>query len=290
MRDVANRTAFITGGAGGIGRALAKALLEKGASVMICDIERDALDDAVNELRSTSSEIEGVVCDVADRDAVFRAARTTRERFGEVHILCNNAGVSRAGAIERIHELDWQWVLGVNLMGTVHGIQAFLPSMKACDEECHIVNTSSMVGLVGGALSGPYAATKFGIVGITEVLAAELAGTKVGVSVLCPSWVRTRMTDNGRNRPEHFGGPFTLQDDVENEERNARYVALAELGLDPIEVAEMVYAAIIEGHRYIFTHPGERATLDEKTALLSAGFDAADRRRKSSATGTEREP
>lgn len=276
MQDVSGKTAFITGGAGGIGRAIGRQLLERGASVMLADIEQGTLDDAVSELKSVASRVDGVVCDVSDQADVYRAAKATRARFGQVHILCNNAGVSRAGAIERIAESDWQWVVGVNLMGTVHGIQAFLPSMKSCGEECHILNTSSMVGIVGGALSGPYAATKFGIVGITEVLAAELAETKVGVSVLCPSWVRTRMTDNGRNRPERFGGPFRLEDDVENVERNARYVAFAERGLNPTEVAAMVYAAIIEGRRYIFTHPEERVTLDQKTALLSTGFDAID--------------
>lgn len=287
MQDIAGKTAFVTGGAGGIGRALAKKFLKEGASVMLCDVERNALHDAVEELRCTSSKVDSVVCDVSDREEVFRAAEETTTRFGQVHVLCNNAGVSRAGAIERIHEDDWEWVVGVNLMGTVHGLQAFLPAMKASGDECHIVNTSSMVGVVGGALSGPYAATKFGIVGITEVLAAELAGTRVGVSVLCPSWVRTRMTDNGRNRPEHFGGPFTLEDDVENAERNARYLALAAQGLDPDEVAEMVYAAMREGRRYIFTHPEERTTLQQKTELLSQGFDALDRWTTARAVGAE---
>jgi short-subunit dehydrogenase len=161
-------------------------------------------------------------------------------------------------------------------MGVVHGLQAFLPSMKASREECHIVNTASMVGIVGSALSGPYAAAKFGIVGISEVLAAELDGTEIGVSVLCPSWVNTQMPHNGRNRPERFGGPFDLAGDVENAERNARYLAAAESGLNPSEVADMVLAAMAERRLYVFTHPEQRHDVDVHNARVAVGFDAAE--------------
>jgi NAD(P)-dependent dehydrogenase (short-subunit alcohol dehydrogenase family) len=200
----------------------------------------------------------------------------TFERFGDVHILCNNAGVSRAGAIESISEQDWNWVVGVNLMGVVHGVQAFLPRMKRTSTECHIVNTSSMVGIVGGALSGPYAATKFAIVGVSDVIAAELEGSNISVSVLCPSWVRTQMPHNGRNRPERFGGPFDLASDTANAERNARYLAAAELGLDPMEVAAMALDAIRDSRRYIFTHNEARADVERHDDLVRRGFDAAD--------------
>lgn len=276
MRDVSGKTAFITGGAGGIGLGLGRELLIRGASVMLADLESEALAAGIRELSRISANVDGVLCDVADRDDVERAAARTTERFGLVQILCNNAGVSRAGAIERVAESDWQWVVGVNLMGVVHGIQAFVPAMKASREECHIVNTSSMVGIVGGALSGPYAATKFGIVGISEVLAAELSGTAIGVSVLCPSWVKTQMPNNGRNRPERFGGPFDLESDVENAERNARYLAAAERGLDPMEVAAMVLEAVAERRLYIFTHPDQRAEVERHNAAVAAGFAAAD--------------
>jgi NAD(P)-dependent dehydrogenase (short-subunit alcohol dehydrogenase family) len=276
LQDFAGKTAFVTGAASGIGLALATSLAAAGASVMLCDIEKDALELATKQVATGGPHVDAVCCDVADRDDLQRAAATTFDRFGDVHILCNNAGVSRAGAVEKIAEQDWNWVVGVNMMGVVHGIQAFLPRMKASTSECHIVNTSSMVGIVGGALSGPYAATKFAIVGLSDVLAAELEGTNVAVSVLCPSWVRTQMPHNGRNRPERFGGPFELASDIDNAERNARYLAAAELGLDPMEVAAMVLDAMRERRRFIFTHNDARIDVERRDALIQQGFDAAD--------------
>jgi len=278
IRDLTGKTAFVTGGASGIGRALGCALLEAGASVMLADIERNALEETVAELAERSPRVEGVVCDVSDRESLFGAAARTFEMFGHVHLLCNNAGVSRAGVAEEIAPADWQWVIGVNLMGTIHGIQAFLPRMKAHPESGHIVNTASMSGMVPGALSGPYAATKFAIVGLSEVLAAELDGTNVGVSVLCPAWVHTRMPENGRNRPERFGGAFDLKADVANAERNARYAAANESGLDPSEVAMMVLAAVQTNQFYVFTHADRRADVEARHERILRGFDAAEER------------
>src|SRR5580692_5775281 len=220
MKDFAGKAAFITGGAGGIGLAMARAFGQRGMKVSIADVEAETCAKAVEALRLEGIIAIGSACDVSDRDALAEAAAKTFAEFGKVHVLCNNAGVSRAGPIESIASSDWDWVIGVNLKGLIHGLQIFLPHMKAHGEPGHIVNTASMNGVAGAALAGPYCATKFAAVGISEVLAAELADTSIGVSVLCPSWVKTRMLDNGRNRPAQFGGPIALDLDGGNAERN----------------------------------------------------------------------
>ncbi len=274
MRDFAGKTAFITGGASGIGLAMARAFLEAGMNVMLADIEEPALQGALRGLSNYGPRVAGVVADVSERTTLEQAAAEAFARFGKVHVLCNNAGVSRAGPVEKIATSDWEWVIGVNLMGTVAGLQLFLPHIKAHGEGGHIVNTASIAGLAPGALSGPYAATKFGIVGLSEVLADELAGSNIGVSVLCPSWVRTRMVDNGRNRPARFGGKFALADDPANAERNARFLAAVERGLEPDRVAAMVVQAMRENRLYVFTDPARQADVEKRFRRIEEGFAA----------------
>jgi NAD(P)-dependent dehydrogenase (short-subunit alcohol dehydrogenase family) len=272
MKRFAGKTAFITGGASGIGLALARAFLAEGMNVMLADIEEPVLTAALASLSNHGPRVKGAVCDVSRREMLERAAAEAIAAFGKVHILCNNAGVSRAGLAERVALGDWAWVVGVNLMGAVHGIEILLPHMKAHGEEGHIVNTASISGLLPSALAGPYAATKAGIIGLSEVLADELAGGSIGVSVLCPSWVRTRMVDNGRNRLERFGGAFTLADDTENAARNARFLAAAEAGLDADEVAALVLRAIREKRLYVFTHLDRKAAVAARFARILADF------------------
>jgi NAD(P)-dependent dehydrogenase (short-subunit alcohol dehydrogenase family) len=274
MKDFAGRTAFITGGAGGIGLAMARGFGKRGMKIAIADVEPQTCADTVETLRAEGITAIASACDVSDREALAEAARRTFTEFGKVHILCNNAGVSRAGAIETIAASDWDWVIGVNLKGVVHGLQIFLPHMKAHGEEGHVVNTASVNGVAGSALAGPYSATKFAVVGISEVLAAELRETPIGVSVLCPSWVRTRMLDNGRNRPARFGGPIRLDADSANAERNARYAKALESGLDPAHVAELVIGAIEERRLFVFTHADTRAAVERCHELMMQGFDA----------------
>jgi len=274
MKDFAGKAAFITGGAGGIGLAMARAFGRRGMKVSIADVEAETCAQAVDELRREGIAAIGNACDVSDRDSLAEAAAKTLTEFGKVHVLCNNAGVSRAGPIETIAPSDWDWVIGVNLKGLVHGLQLFLPHMKAHGEEGHIVNTASVNGVAGAPLAGPYSATKFAVVGMSEVLAAELAETPIGVSVLCPSWVRTRMLDNGRNRPDRFGGPIELDADSTNAERNARYARALEGGLDPADVAELVIGAIETRRLFVFTHAETRAAVERCHELMMQGFDA----------------
>jgi len=274
MKDFAGKTAFITGGAGGIGFAMARAFGQRGMKVAIADVEPETCAKAVEALQNEGISAIGSACDVSDRASLAEAADKTFAEFGKVHVLCNNAGVSRAGPIETIASSDWDWVIGVNLKGLVHGLQLFLPHMKAHGEDGHIVNTASINGVSGSALAGPYSATKFAVVGMSEVLAAELAETPIGVSVLCPSWVRTRMLDNGRNRPDRFGGPIRLDADSGNAERNARYAKALESGLDPADVAALVIGAIESRRLFVFTHPDTRAVIEHGHALMLQGFDA----------------
>jgi len=274
MKDFAGKAAFITGGAGGIGLAMARAFGRRGMKVSIADVEAETCAQAVETLRREGIAAIGNACDVSDRDSLAEAAAKTLAEFGKVHVLCNNAGVSRAGPIETIAPSDWDWVIGVNLKGLVHGLQLFLAHMKAHGEEGHIVNTASVNGVAGAPLAGPYSATKFAVVGMSEVLAAELAETPIGVSVLCPSWVRTRMLDNGRNRPDRFGGPIELDADSANAERNARYARALEGGLDPADAAELVIGAIETRRLFVFTHAETRAAVERCHELMMQGFDA----------------
>ena len=276
MRDFAGKTAFITGGAGGIGLAMARAFGRRGMKVSIADAEAETCAKTVESLRREGITAIGSACDVSDRDSLAEAAAKTLAELGKVHVLCNNAGVSRAGPIETIAPSDWDWVIGVNLKGLVHGLQLFLPHMKAHGEEGHIVNTASVNGVAGAPLAGPYSATKFAVVGMSEVLAAELADTPIGVSVLCPSWVRTRMLDNGRNRPDRFGGPIKLDADSANAERNARYARALEGGLDPADVAELVIGAIEARRLFVFTHAETRAAVERCHELMMQGFAALE--------------
>jgi NAD(P)-dependent dehydrogenase (short-subunit alcohol dehydrogenase family) len=244
--------------------------------VAIADVEAETCAKAVETLRREGIAAIGIACDVSDRAALAEAAERTFREFGKVHVLCNNAGVSRAGNIETIASSDWDWVIGVNLKGLVHGLQLFLPQMKAHGEEGHIVNTASVNGVVGSPLAGPYSATKFAAVGISEVLAAELKDTPIGVSVLCPGWVKTRMLEVGRNRPAHYGGPFRIATDSANAERNARYAKALETGLDPADVAQLVLGAIEARRLFVFTHPDTSAAVEYCHELMMRGFAALD--------------
>src|SRR4030088_3267024 len=205
MRELAGKTAFVTGGAGGIGFALGRAFAEAGMKVMLADIETDALAAAVKSLHNVGPDIRGIICDVADPLSVGRAAEASYEAFGNVHVVCNNAGVAAAGGIDNISLDNWRWVLDVNLMGVLHGIRTFLPHIRAHGEGGHFVNTASMAGMNSGLGFSPYAASKFAVVSMSEGLAMQLKPHGIGVSVLCPSFVRTRIGESGRNRPGHYG-------------------------------------------------------------------------------------
>ena len=267
IRDFQSKAAFVTGAASGIGLAITRALATANMRVMLADIEENALYAAVADLKASGADVRAVVCDVSDRASVQRAAEQTFAAFGKVHLLCNNAGVGVGGQFETIAPNDWEWVIGVNLMGVVHGVQAFLPHIKAHGEDAHIVNTASLAGMACPPGTAPYNASKFAAVALSETLAAELAGTPIGVSVLCTAFVRTRIATSSRNRPPRFGGPVN--------QSNAQLEALVQGGLDPETVARRVMTAVRDNDLYIFTEPEHRPVVEGRFGQILAAFDKA---------------
>jgi len=278
MREFSGRTAFITGGASGIGLGMARALLARGMNVVIADLLQAHLDEARAEL-STTNRLHTVRLDVADRAAMKAAAEETARVFGNVHVLCNNVGVSQRNPIDEASYEDWDYVLNVNIGGTVNGLVEFLPGMKAHGGGGHVVNTSSMAGMIPvPAFAGIYATSKFAVRGMSDALRLALAPYKIGVSVLCPGLVRTRaMTAGDIYRSEHTHGdvPVELRDTVDG-------------GIHPTEIGEEVCRAIEANRPYIFPHgefvPEVKAYFDEMLAAFPAEFEMDERRR----TGEER--
>jgi NAD(P)-dependent dehydrogenase (short-subunit alcohol dehydrogenase family) len=270
MREFTDKAAFVTGGASGIGLALARAFAQAGSKVMLADIEEAALRDAMRSLEGIGPEIRGVLCDVADPASVDTAAEQTIAAFGKVHILCNNAGVAGGSGIDNISLDNWRWVLDVNLMGVMHGVQAFLPHMRAHGEGGHIVNTASMAGMLSGGLGfSPYVASKFAVVGMSEGLASELKPLGIGVTVLCPGFVRTRIAEAGRNRSARYGAHVASL-------HSAAVAELVRAGMDPQAVATRVLDAIRDEELYAFTHAEYRDAVGERFRAILTAYDKLD--------------
>jgi NAD(P)-dependent dehydrogenase (short-subunit alcohol dehydrogenase family) len=275
MRELTGKTAFVTGGAGGIGLALGRAFAEAGMKVMLADIETDTLAAAVKSLHNSGPEVRGVICDVADPSSVERAAKASFEAFGNVHVVCNNAGVAAAGGIDNISLDNWRWVLDVNLMGVLYGIRSFLPHIRSHGEGGHIVNTASMAGMVNGMGFSPYSATKFAVVSMSEGLAPQLKPLGIGVSVLCPGFVRTGIAESGRNRPDRYGPTPPLDPASPAAAIVAEIARRLQAGLEPSAVATKVLDAIRNDELYIFTHPEMRDDIDARFAAIQAAMDKA---------------
>jgi NAD(P)-dependent dehydrogenase (short-subunit alcohol dehydrogenase family) len=273
VRELAGKTAFVTGGAAGIGLALGRAFAQAGMKVMLADIETEALRAAVKSLQEISPDIAGTICDVADAGSVERAAQAAFDAFGKVHVVCNNAGVAAGGGIDHISLDNWRWVIDVNL-GVLHGIKSFLPHIRAHGEGGHIVNTASMAGMQSDLGFSPYGASKFAVVSMSEGLSFQLKPHGIGVSVLCPSYVRTRIGESGRNRPERYGQSQPLDPASPAAAMVAAIARNIDAGLEPDAVAARVLAAIRDDELYIFTHPGMRAEVDQRFAAILAAMDA----------------
>lgn len=258
MKDFKDKVAVVTGAASGIGRAMAERFAAEGMKVVVADIEEGALAETEKEMKANGATVLAARTDVSKSADVEALAHKTIDAFGAVHILCNNAGVSARGASWQRTVGDWQWVLGVNLWGAIHGIRVFVPIMLGQDAEGHVVNTASMAGFISPPWSATYSVTKHGVVTLSETLHHELAqvGARVKVSVLCPGWVKTRMADAERNRPAELQNEpveATRIPQVEAAERLR--VQLRSTGLSPEKVAEDVFRAIKDEKFYILTHP-----------------------------------
>jgi NAD(P)-dependent dehydrogenase (short-subunit alcohol dehydrogenase family) len=235
----------VTGGASGIGRALALAVAREGARVVLADVDEAGMTAVAHSIRARGGEALAVATDVSQLSQVQALAESAFAAFGAVHVLCNNAGVATWGGLERATHRDWQWVLGINLWGVIHGVETFVPRMIAGGQGGHIVNTASMAGLIASQGLGVYNTSKYAVVGLSETLAKDLRPYGIGVSVLCPMGVDTRINDSGRHRPA------ALRNEAPSGEAA---VALMGRTLPPETVAEMTLAAVRDHRLYVITH------------------------------------
>lgn len=255
MQEVTGRVAVVTGAASGIGHAMARRFAAAGMKVVLADIEQQPLDEAVAGLVADGAEAVGLVTDVSDAGQVQALRDGALSAFGAAHVVCNNAGVGSGGPVHEVPLADWEWVLGVNLWGVIHGVRAFTPLLLE-QGEGHIVNTASIAGLTSVPFMGPYNVSKHGVVTLSETLYAEMvmAGGAVGVSVLCPGWVNTRINEAARNRPEGAPAPAAEGNEQGALIRDA-LDSLVKSGLDPAQVADMVLDAVLANRLYVLTHP-----------------------------------
>jgi NAD(P)-dependent dehydrogenase (short-subunit alcohol dehydrogenase family) len=263
--DVEGKTAFVTGGASGIGLGMARAFAAAGMNVVIADLRRDHIETALEQLAGQS--VHAVELDVTDREAFARAADEAERVFGNVHVLCNNAGMGILGPVTAARYDDWDWGLGVLLGGAVNGIQTFLPRLLAHGEGGHIVNTSSMAGVLPIPGAAIYITAKAAVIALSEALRSELAGEGIGVSAFCPGPVQTNIREGGRMRPERYGDSGYVELERELEDRPN-----SPLWMDPLECGERVLAGIRNDDLYIFTHREFREGAAERFEAMLASF------------------
>lgn len=273
VEQLEGKTAVVTGAASGLGRAFAERFARAGMNVVLADVEAPVLGEVVADVQALAAELGndavGIITNVADEEAVADLAAQSISRFGQVNVVCNNAGVagsSIADGAGSIATNDWKWVLDVNLWGVIHGHQAFLPHLLEHGDG-HVVNTASMAGHFPG--HNAYSASKWAVVGITEGLFVQLkaSGSSVGVSCLCPGWVNTRIADSTRNRPEWAAPDALAEPSSDAEARSAMIRDLLASGRNPADVADLVHDAVLSNAFWVFTD------LD-MVATLEARFDA----------------
>jgi NAD(P)-dependent dehydrogenase (short-subunit alcohol dehydrogenase family) len=239
----------------------------EGADIAIADVDAKAAEATAAEVRAKGVRAITDTVDVTDRAAMERFAERVYAELGRADILCNNAGVSTFRKPQDMSDADWDWVVGVDLLGVLNGIKAFIPRMVAAKNGGHIVNTASIAGQVGLSTIAPYNAAKFGVVGLTESLALDLAPENIGASVLCPGLVKTGIADSGRNRPDRFGGPEPVTAGVQ--------AGIDATGYDPMDVAALVLKCVQENQVFIFTHPEWKEQVKARYDRVMAAYDWA---------------
>ena len=268
MENLQGKVAVITGGASGIGRAVALHAAAEGMRIVVADIEEGPLKEVERELTAAGVESLGVVTDVSDAGSVRALRDQALDRFGAVHLVHNNAGVGLGGPIWEVSEEDWRWILGVNLWGVVHGVATFVPLLIE-QGEGHVVNTASIAGLTSAGFLGPYNATKHAVVAISETLVKDLQtmGSPVGVSVLCPGFVQTRIAESDRNRP----GWAPDREGGDAAELRSAVQTMVDSGIAPTLVAERVLEAVRNDTFYILTHPELMAEIERRFEDIMQG-------------------
>ncbi len=272
MEELKDRVAVITGGASGIGLGIARSCVEAGMSVALFDVEQAALDQASQDFATRGKKVKTVQVDVSDRVAMEAAAEETLAAFGNVHVLCNNAGVGVGGSVLELSYDDWDWVLDVNLHGTINGIKAFVNHMCSHGEGGHIVNTASMAGQHPIRGVAPYVAAKYGVVGLSETMRLELAPEKIGVTVLCPGMIATNIFTCERNRPERLRS--TTEDPGRVQPKpDEQLERLLENVMEPDVVGDMVVHAVRTDEPYIFTHPSFKEITDLRFKAINESYE-----------------
>ena len=274
MQTLQDKVAVITGAASGIGRALAEQLAHEGMRVVLADVEADALQRTAAELKAAGATTLAVQTDVSKHESVEALARQAVKAFGGVHVLCNNAGIAAGSSIWESTQADWEWAMGVNFWGVLHGIRVFVPLMLAQDTECHIVNTGSVAGLISPHPWASYGVTKHAVVALSEQLYHELVerNAKIGVTTLCPGWVNSNLLEAARNRPDDLQND-QAQDPWQSPEApmKKRWRPLVESGITPSQVAAAVVEAIKTNTYYVFTHKNYLPWIQARTEELLAG-------------------
>jgi NAD(P)-dependent dehydrogenase (short-subunit alcohol dehydrogenase family) len=274
MLDLKGKTAVISGGADGIGLALGRAFGAQGMNIVLADIEAPQLAKAAAGLEEAGISVLAVEMDVALREDWERTAREAGERFGDVHMLVNNAGVSGGiGSFGALDESGWRWTIDVNLMGVVYGAETFVPLMHAHGADSWLINVASMAGMGGVPMAGAYTATKAAVVALAEAWSLELVNSNVSVSVLCPAFVRTRIHLSHRNRQPRYA--MTAPPTPEMIEVGKGTAKAVENGIAPELLSARVLEALEAGELYIFTHPNYHAVTDHRSAAIADAFGRA---------------